>query len=166
MSGIGSYDEFAGVTPQLTVSDADAAVRFYRAAFGADELLRNHAPDGRVMHCELLIAGGRLLLHDEFPEHGGCAPRSSQGTSVVLHLYVSDVDAVFAAALAAGATELMAPQEAFWGDRYAMIEDPFGHRWSVAQRTADPSVAELAERADLWVAAKIEEDSRDGAEGH
>jgi PhnB protein len=166
MSASGSYDEFAGVTPQLTVSDTDAAVRFYRAAFGADELLRNHAPDGRVMHCELLIAGGRLLLHDEFPEHGGRTPRSSQGTSVVLHLSVSDVDAVFAAALAAGATELMAPQEAFWGDRYAMIEDPFGHHWSVAQRKADPSVAELEEWADQWAAAKIEQDSRDGAAGH
>ncbi|WP_409495951.1 VOC family protein [Amycolatopsis sp. cmx-11-12] len=151
MTGWAADEEFAGVTPQLTVADTAAAVRFYTAVFGADELLRNHASDGRVMHCELLVGGGRLLLHDEFPEHGaGRGPIALGGTSVVLHLYVADVDAVFAAALAEGATELMAPQEAFWGDRYAMIEDPFGHRWSVAQRAADPSVAELQERADRW----------------
>lgn len=152
MSSSAAEDEFPGVTPQLTVSDTDAAVRFYRAVFGADELLRNHGPDGRVMHCELLIGGGRLLLHDEFPEHGGKSPQSLGGTPVVLHMYVPDVDAVFAAALAGGAEELMAPQDAFWGDRYAMVRDPFGHHWSLAQRAADPSVAELEERADRWTA--------------
>ncbi|RZQ65973.1 VOC family protein [Amycolatopsis suaedae] len=147
-------DEFAGVTPQLTVSDTDAAVRFYTAAFGADELLRNHDPDGRVMHCELLVGGGRVLVHDEFPERGSVGPRALGGTPVVLHLYVADVDAVFAAAVEAGAKALMEPQDAFWGDRYAMVEDPFGHHWSMAHRLADPSVAELEERADRWAAGE------------
>src|SRR5882672_7132322 len=111
-------NEFPGVTPQLTVHDADAAVRFYRAAFGADELLRNHGPDGRVMHCELLINGGRLLLHDDFHDD---SPRALGGSPVVLHLYVSDVDSVYVAAVAAGAVTDLPPQKAFWGDRYAMI---------------------------------------------
>ena len=144
-------EEFPGVTPQLTVADADAAVRFYRAAFGADELLRNAGPDGRIMHCELLINGGRLLVHDEFVEQrGNRSPLTLGGTPVVLHMYVSDVDEAFAAALAAGAEELMAPQDAFWGDRYAMLRDPFGHHWSLATRREDLSVAELEARSDQW----------------
>jgi PhnB protein len=151
-------EEFPGVTPQLTVADTDAAVSFYRAAFGADELLRNHGPDGRVIHCELLVNGGRLLVHDEFAEQdGNRSPVSLGGTPIVLHLYVSDVDGMFAAALAAGAEELMAPQDAFWGDRYAMLRDPFGHQWSLGMRREDLSVAELEARSDEWAA-----DSREG----
>ncbi|GGM54502.1 glyoxalase [Longimycelium tulufanense] len=163
MSRSGADDEFPGVTPQLTVSDTDAAVRFYRAAFGADELLRNHGPDGRVIHCELLIAGGRLLVHDEFREHGNLSPVSLGGTPVVLHLYTQDVDAAFATAVAAGAEELVAPQNAFWGDRYAVVRDPFGHHWSLAQQNENLSVAELEERGDQWArspgAAELFEDS-------
>lgn len=144
-------DEFPGPTPQLTVSDTDAAVRFYVAAFGADELLRHHGPDGRVMHCELLINGGRLLLHDDYSEGRDQTPVALGGTPVTLHLYVADVDAVVATAVRAGATALMAPQDAFWGDRYAIIADPFGHRWSVATAQEDLSVAEMQERSDHWV---------------
>jgi PhnB protein len=151
--------EFPGVTPQLTVPDTDAAVRFYREAFGADELLRNHGPDGRVMHCELLINGGRLLLHDEFPDNGHRSPQSLGGTSVTLHLYVAGVDASFAAAVAAGAEPLMPPADAFWGDRYAIVRDPFGHRWSLATQHEDLSTAELQERADRWA-----DDQRDIAD--
>lgn len=149
------------MTPQLTVADTDAAVRFYRDVFGADELLRNHGPDGRVMHCELLINGGRLLVHDEFVEQDrNRSPHSLGGTPVVLHMYVDDVDGVFAAALAAGAEELMAPQDSFWGDRYAMLRDPFGHQWSLAVRREDLSVAELEARGDHWAAERRQEEAR------
>jgi PhnB protein len=145
--------EFPGITPQLTVADTDAAVRFYLAAFGADELLRNHAPDGRVMHCELLVFGGRLLLHDEFTEQTGVrAPGTLGGTSVVLHAYVADVDAVFATAVAAGARAVMVPTDAFWGDRYAMLEDPAGHQWSLAMPREDLSVEQLQAAGDDWSA--------------
>jgi PhnB protein len=142
--------EFPGVTPQLTVTDADAAARFYRRAFGADELLRNHGPDGRVMHCELLINGGRLLLHDDYFAGRDQTPVALGGTPVVLHLYVADVDAAFAAALTAGATPVMEPQDAFWGDRYAQLQDPFGHQWSLATRREDLSIADLEARGDRW----------------
>jgi PhnB protein len=142
-------DEFPGVTPQLTVTGADAAVTFYRTAFGADELLRHHGPDGRVMHCELLVNRGRLLLHDDFDETN---PAALGGTPVTLHLYVDDVDAVFASALAAGATGLMDPADQFWGDRYAMLRDPFGHHWSLATPREDLSIDELRERSDEWAA--------------
>jgi PhnB protein len=152
--------EFPGVTPQLAVPDTDVAVRFYREAFGADELLRNHGPDGRVMHCELLVNGGRLLLHDEFPDHDHRSPQSLDGTSVRLHQYVADVDASFAMAVAAGAQPLMPPTDAFWGDRYAIVRDPFGHQWSLATQHEDLSAAELEERADRWAG-----DNRDSLSG-
>jgi PhnB protein len=146
--------EFPGVTPQLTVHDADAAVRYYRAAFGADELLRNHGPDGRIMHCELLVNGGRLLLHDEYGEP---SPRTLGGTPVTLHLYVADVDYVYAAAIEAGGTSVMEPQNAFWGDRYAMVLDPFGHQWSIATPREELSVAELEARSDEWSSSSAAE---------
>jgi PhnB protein len=142
--------EFPGVTPQLTVPDTDAAVRFCRAAFGADELLRSHAPDGRVMHCELLIHGGRVLLHDEFPEMGSYAPATLGGTPVALHLYVADVDAAYDVAVAAGATPVMPPADAFWGDRYAQVTDPAGHLWSLATQQEDLAADDLVTRAREW----------------
>lgn len=144
--------EFPGVTPQLTVRDTAAAVRFYRAAFGADELYRNAGPDGRIFHCELLVNGGRLLLHDDFTDHGE-TPGALGGSPVVLHLYTDDVDAAFAAAIAAGATADMEPQDAFWGDRYAMLTDPFGHRWSLGTVREQLSVADQEARADEWSGA-------------
>lgn len=143
--------EFSGVTPQLTVNDTDLAVRFYTAVFGADELLRNHGPDGRVMHCELLMGGGRLLLHDDYSPQRDRTPAALGGTPVVLHLYVDDVDEVFDAALEAGATGLLEPQNMFWGERYAMLRDPFGHEWSLGAAREDLTAAELEERADDWV---------------
>jgi len=142
--------EFPGVTPQLTVAGAEAAVLFYQAAFGADELVRNTAPDGRIMHCELLINGGRVLLHDDFDQSWDSAPTALGGTTVTLHLYVRDVDAVFATAITAGAAEVKAPADAFWGDRYAVVRDPFGHVWSLATPREELSIADLADRADRW----------------
>lgn len=144
--------EFPGPTPQIVVADADAAIRFYATVFGADELVRNNAPDGRVMHCELLMYGGRLLVIDDFDtETGGVAPPTRLGGSTVrLHLYVPDTDAVYARAIGAGATSLMEPQDAFWGDRYAIVCDPYGHQWSIATQREDLSVSELERRGDDW----------------
>ena len=149
-------DEFRGITPQLTVTDTDAAVRFYAAAFGADELIRNTGPGGRVLHCESLIMGGRMLLHDDFE---GESPRVLGGSPVALHLYVDDVDEAFRIAVEAGATPTAPPEDAFWGDRYAQLTDPFGHRWSLASRRQELSVAEQEEVADGWSAETLE--SRD-----
>jgi PhnB protein len=142
--------EFPGPTPQIVVHDADEAIRFYGAAFAADELVRNNAPDGRVMHCELLMFGGRILVIDDFEEDPVRSPRALAGSTVRLHLYVPDVDAVHAKALGAGATSLMEPQDAFWGDRYAIVQDPYGHHWSIATQQDDLSVSELEERGDAW----------------
>jgi PhnB protein len=105
-----------------------------------------------VLHCELLLYGGRLLLHDQFPELGVADPDPAElgGTPVTLHVYVPDVDALYEAALAAGAHGIMAPNDAFWGDRYAQLVDPYGHRWSLATAQDDPSADDLRERAAEW----------------
>lgn len=140
--------EFPGVTPQLRVRDTDAAIRFYRAAFGADAMVRSAAPDGRVIHAELLVNGGRLLLHDDLTET--VHPDGFAAVPIVLHLYVRDVDAVFAAALTAGATAVRQPEDVFWGDRYAIVRDPFGHHWSLATPREDLSADEVRERGERW----------------
>lgn len=148
MSGLST--EFPGPTPQIVVDDAEAAIRFYGTAFAADELVRNHAPDGRIMHCELLMYGGRILVVDDFDEDAVCSPTRLGGSTVRLHLYVPDADAVYERALEAGATSLMPPSDAFWGDRYAIVRDPYGHHWSIATQREDLSVSELEERGDTW----------------
>jgi uncharacterized glyoxalase superfamily protein PhnB len=141
-------EDFHTITPHLVVRGVAAAVEFYRLAFGAQELLRNLAPDGRtIMHCELLLGDSRFFVNDEFPDHGVLSPLGLGGSPVTLHLYVEDVDAFFARAVAAGAQVLMPVADAFWGDRYGILQDPFGHRWSVASRIEDLSPADLKLRA-------------------
>ena len=142
--------EFAGPTPQIVTHDAQQAINFYREAFAADELVRNNSPDGRVMHCELLIFGGRMLVIDDFDEDHVSSPARLGGSTVRLHVYVPEVDTVYQRALDAGATAVMPPIEAFWGDRYAIIQDPCGHYWSIATPHEDLSVADQEKRADAW----------------
>jgi uncharacterized glyoxalase superfamily protein PhnB len=125
------------ITPHLVVQGAERAATFYRDAFGAEELSRIPTPDGRLMSVRLRIAGGPLHLADEFPEMGVLAPPSIGGTAVVLALEVSDAEAVFAQAVAAGAQVRQPLQDAFWGDRHGQLDDPFGHRWNVAQHLRD-----------------------------
>ncbi len=141
-------DDFHTITPHLVVRDAARAIEFYTRAFGAAELYRNLAPDGKsVMHAELMLGDSRFLLHDEFPERDLLSPKGYGGTAVTLHLYVGDVDTVFASAVAAGAEVLIPLEDCFWGDRYGILKDPFGHKWSVATRLKDLSPKELRDRA-------------------
>ncbi|MFO0852334.1 MAG: VOC family protein [Gemmataceae bacterium] len=137
--------------PHLVVNDAAAASEFYQAAFGAAEHFRMPEPKGgtRLMHVSLGIGDLKLMLCDDFPEYcGGVskAPKPGVPTGVTLHLDVPDCDATFEQAIAAGATPVMPPMDAFWGDRYAKLTDPFGHEWSLAHRlTAEQKAA--AEKA-------------------
>jgi PhnB protein len=141
-------DDFHTITPQLTVRGVPDAITFYRRAFGAAELYRNLAPDGKsVMHAELVLGDSRFFLHDEFPEHGETFPLGRQPTGVTLHLYVDDVDLIFQTAVEAGATVTMPVQDCFWGDRYGILIDPFGHRWSIATRIEDLSPRQIQQRA-------------------
>lgn len=141
-------DEFGSIVVQLTVRDVDAAVRFYAAAFGADELFRNQRPDDpRCFHCELLIGSGRIMLHDEFIERGLPAPATLGGTPVSVHLYVPDAEVTFAAALRAGATIISPMQPRFWGVVSGVLLDPFGHRWIIATRVEDLSPEDVLKRS-------------------
>lgn len=142
-------EDFHTITPQLVVSGVAGAVDWYSQALGAHELLRNAAPDGKIMHCELLLGDSRFFVVDEFPGSMP-SPASLGGTPVTLHLYVPDVDALFDRAVAAGATVLMPVADQFWGDRYGMLRDPYGHRWSIASRIEDLSPKALYERAESW----------------
>ena len=144
-------DDFHTITPHLVVRDAARAVEFYCSAFGASELYRSLAPDGKsIMHAELMLGDSRFLLHDEFPEPDLLSPLAYQGTAVTLHLYVPDVDTVFARALEAGAI-VLCPSPTASGASFhphGILKDPFGHRWSVATRLKDLSPRELRQRAD------------------
>lgn len=122
-----------GVVPYLTIPSrgGQAAVEFYRAAFGAEELFLNLANDGeRLLHSRLLINGGLLMLSDEFPEYGHEGDVVPKG--VALHLQVDEADEWWNRALTAGAVPVMPLDDQFWGDRYGRLMDPFGHTWSIA----------------------------------
>ena len=121
-----------GVTPYLTIPSrgGQAAVEFYRAAFGAEEQFRNLADDGeRLLHSRLVINGGLVMLSDEFPEYGQTPEVQPKG--VTLHLQVDDADAWWGRALAAGCVPVTPLDDQFWGDRYGRLMDPFGHCWSI-----------------------------------
>jgi uncharacterized glyoxalase superfamily protein PhnB len=120
------------LSPHLVCAGAADAIDFYVQAFGATEMMRMPGPDGRLMHASVSINGSSVLLVDENLDWGIRSPKTLGGTPVTIHLIVSDVDAVVARAVAAGATITMPVEDAFWGDRYGVIEDPFGHSWSVA----------------------------------
>ncbi len=114
------------VTPYLHVNGAAAAIDFYTDILGAEERMRMPAPEGKIGHAELQIGESIIMLADEFPDMDVRGPKSIGGTPVTLHVYVEDVDAVFDAALAAGATSVRAVENQFYGDRTGQFEDPFG----------------------------------------
>ncbi|KVD37773.1 glyoxalase [Burkholderia ubonensis] len=125
------------LTPHLICAGAADAIEFYRQAFNAVERVRLPAPNGKLMHACLTIGDSTLMLVDEMPEHGALGPKALKGTPVCLHLFVPDVDAAIAQAVAAGAKVTMPAADMFWGDRYGQVEDPFGHRWSLATHQRD-----------------------------
>jgi PhnB protein len=130
------------VIPHLNIEGAAKAIAFYVEALAAEELARMPSQDGkRLLHADLLINGAHVFLHDDFPEHSfpgttfGAPPRIG-GSSVTIHLRVDNCDAWYERAMKAGATTVVAPHDAFWGDRYGQVVDPFGHSWSFAQPLA------------------------------
>jgi PhnB protein len=136
------------VTPHLVVDNAAAAIDFYVKAFGAVELGRVPGPEGKLVHAALQINGSTVMLNDDFPEMSGgksMTPTALGGTPVTIHLTVTDVDAKFQQAVDAGATVVAALEDQFWGDRYGVVRDPFGHHWSLGQPVREVSMEELAE---------------------
>jgi uncharacterized glyoxalase superfamily protein PhnB len=133
------------LTPLLTCAGAADAIEFYKKAFNAVEQSRLPGPDGKLMHASVKIGDSVLMLTDEFPEWGGLGPKMLKGSPVTVHLYVEDVDAAVAQAVAAGAKVTMPVEDMFWGDRYGKLEDPFGHQWSVGTHTRDLTPEQIRE---------------------
>jgi PhnB protein len=131
------------VTRHLVCAGAADAIEFYKKAFNAVETLRLPGPQGKLMHAEVRIGDSAVMLVDESPEWGMLGPKSLKGSPVTIHLYVEDVDAFVARAVAAGAKITMPVADMFWGDRYGTLEDPFGHRWSVGTHIRDVSLEEM-----------------------
>jgi PhnB protein len=140
-------DGYPRVIPSLIIDGAPAAIEFYDAVLGTSVRMRMDSPDGKVGHAELQLGDSVIMLADEFPDMGYLGPKSVGGTSVTLSVYVDDVDTVFERALAAGATEVRAVENQFYGDRSGQFEDPFGHRWNVATHIEDVPDDEMMRRA-------------------
>lgn len=136
-------DGMHSVTPHLVCAGAADAIEFYKKAFNAVEGGRLPGPQGKLMHAMIRIEDSAVMLVDEMPEWGALGPKSLKGSPVTIHLYVEDVDAVAACAVAAGAKVTMPVADMFWGDRYGRLEDPFGHHWSVATHIRDVTPAEM-----------------------
>jgi uncharacterized glyoxalase superfamily protein PhnB len=139
----GRSKELPAVTPHLVCAGAADAIQFYQKAFGAIEKMRLPGKDGKLMHATIRIGEATIMLVDEMPQWGALSPRSLQGTPVTIHLYVDDVDAFFDRAVAAGATAKMPVADMFWGDRYGVLVDPFGHSWSVATHLRDMTTEDI-----------------------
>lgn len=136
------------VTPHLVCEGAAAALAFYQQAFNAVETARLADPKGKIMHASMRIGDSTIMLVDDYPDYGSLGPKALKGSPVTLHLYVADVDAAFAQAVAAGATARMAPADMFWGDRYGVLVDPFGHNWSIATHVRDMTPEEMRRAMD------------------
>lgn len=144
-------DPYRTATPYLIVSNATKAIDFCERAFGAREVVRLANATGKVMHAELRIDGSPIMLADEFPDIGYRSPESLGGSPVSILVYVPDVDAQFARAIAAGATERMSVADQFDGDRRGSLTDPFGHIWLIATRKEDISLEEMRRRFETMM---------------
>ncbi|MDP3510718.1 MAG: VOC family protein [Candidatus Melainabacteria bacterium] len=136
------------VTPYMVLSDATKAIEFYKAAFGAEQIMVLHMPDGKkVMHAEIKIGDSVIMMGEECSERGCVSPETAGKVTGSLMLYCEDVDAAFAKALKAGCAVKMPLMNMFWGDRYGQLSDPFGHMWSLAQHVEDVAEADMPKRA-------------------
>ena len=140
-------------TPYLVVEGAKEAIEFYKRAFGATERSVMPGPDDKIAHAEIEIGDSVIMVSDPFPQSSMKSPKELGGTATGLFLYVEDVDEVFKQAIDAGATETMAPENQFWGDRFGSVTDPFGHSWQIATHVEDVSEEDMAERAKEAMAA-------------
>jgi uncharacterized glyoxalase superfamily protein PhnB len=136
------------LTPHIICKGAADAIRFYKRAFGAVEISKMPTPDKeKLLHAAIRIGDSVVMLADEFPEWGEFDPNSLKGSPVTLHLYVENVDNFVKRAVKAGAKVTMPVADTFWGDRYGKLEDPFGHKWSVATHIRDVSPKEIKRAA-------------------
>jgi PhnB protein len=140
-------DGYPRVSPHLSVAGAADAIEFYRDVLGATERMRMPMPDGKIAHAELELGGSVIMIGDEVPGGTDPSPKALGGSPVALFVYVESVDDVFERAVAAGAQSVQAPEDHFYGDRVAMFDDPFGHRWNIATHVEDVPPDEMDRRA-------------------
>ncbi|MGE3151228.1 MAG: VOC family protein [Nitrospiraceae bacterium] len=148
---------YEGATPYLIIKDAARALEFYKKAFGATEIIRVAAPDGKVGHAEIKIGAAIIMLADEFPDMNCRSPQSFGGTPVSILVYVQDVDTFINQAVSAGATVLRPVENKFYGDRAGSLQDPFGHQWHFATHVEDVPPDELAKRAESFMNSQGDE---------
>ncbi|MED5524025.1 MAG: VOC family protein [Pseudomonadota bacterium] len=140
-------DGYHSLTPYLVVNNANDAIAFYQRAFGAELMLRLDIPGTQqVAHAELKFGNSHLMLTEENPQWNSVSPTTLGGSPLSLMFYVPDVDAAFARALEAGAVEVMAVQNQFYGDRSGTLKDPFGHIWTLGTHVEDVGLEELGQR--------------------
>ena len=147
-------DGYHTATPYLVVRGGVKAIDFYKAAFGAKELMRLEMPDKRLGHAEIQIGDSIIMLADENPEMGVKSPEAFGGSPVSIMLYFADVDAVVKQAVAAGAKLERPVQDQFYGDRSGVIRDPFGHQWTIATHKEDVSPEEMKRRLEAMMKSK------------
>jgi PhnB protein len=140
-------DSYPRVSPHLAVAGAAEAIDFYTTVLGASERMRMPMPDGKIAHAELQLGDSVVMIGDEVPGGTDPSPKTLGGSPVALFVYVDDADDVFERALAAGAQSVQPPEDHFYGDRVAMFDDPFGHRWNVATHVEDVPPDEMERRA-------------------
>jgi PhnB protein len=133
------------ITPNLVCRDSAAAIEFYKKVFNATEKVRMQGPDGKIAHAELQIGDSSIFLNDPM-QHGPGTERPASPSLTHLHLYLENVDDFYNRAVDAGAKIIMPLQDMFWGDRYGLVEDPFGQRWSMATHIEDVSSEEMKKR--------------------
>jgi PhnB protein len=137
---------YNSITPYLSVKGASSAIDFYKSAFGATEIMRMPMPDGRLGHAELRIGDSVVMLADEFPEAEAISPNTLGGTTVGLMIYVEDADSVFNKAVSLGAKVKKPMADQFYGDRNGTVQDPWGHKWTIATHVEDVAPEEMARR--------------------
>ncbi len=136
---------YHSVTPMLAIRGAASAIEFYKQAFGATELMRLTEPDGKVAHAEIKIGDARIMIADEYPGHNH-SPQALGGSTVIINLYVEDVDSLASQAVAAGAKVLFPLEDQFYGDRSGRLADPFGHIWIISTHQEDVTLEEMQQR--------------------
>jgi PhnB protein len=141
---------FHTVTPSIVVAGAAQALDFYKRAFGAEERSRFPGPDGTIMHAEFKIGDSVIMMGDEMPDQGARGPKAIGGSPVSFFIYGDNVDAAWKRAVDAGAKVVMPLGDQFWGDRTGCLEDPYGHKWWLAQRIQDLTPDELRQAADAF----------------
>jgi uncharacterized glyoxalase superfamily protein PhnB len=143
-------DGYHSLTPNLTCQNTPRAIDWLKQVFGAVEIMRMPDPTGRIVHAELRIGDSVLMLHEEMPECGQLSPLALKGNGSSTFVYLEDVDATFAKAIAAGAKASSPPTDMFWGDRMAGFTDPFGHSWGIATHVLDMTPEAMQQGAEKF----------------